>query len=100
MVNTSITAGTIATIFCKDEAGVPGVIIRTPNGDLNTAFPAVSLTGATIGGLPNGALASDGDILLKLVRRAADGTLTVSPGNHLNDGDTGLKVVIHHASRN
>jgi len=94
MTNSGITAGTVAKIFCKDDAGIPTVTVTTPAGDWTISFPAISMTGAALGGLPTGSAANGGDILLKLVHRAADGSLTVAPGNHLNPGDIGLRVTI------
>lgn len=100
MVNTSLNPGAIVKIYCHDQPGGPALTIKTPNGELNTTFPAISLTAAAVGGLPNGAFANNGDILLKLVKRAPDGSLTVAPGNSLNSGDIGLRLVIHLAQRN
>jgi hypothetical protein len=100
MVNTAMTPGAIIKIYCHDQSGGPALEIKTPNGELNTTFPAISLTAAALGGLPNGAFANNGDILLKVVKRAADGSLTVAPGNTLNRGDIGLRLVVRTAARN
>jgi hypothetical protein len=100
MVNTSLVAGAIVKIYCHDQPGGPALEIKSPNGELNTTFPAISLNAAALGGLPNGASANNGDILLKLVKRAPDGSLTVAPGNTLNPGDIGLRLVVHTAARN
>ena len=100
MFNTSLVPGAIVKIYCHDQPGGPALTIKTPNGDLNTTFPAVSLTAAALGGLPNGTFANNGDILLKVVNRAPDGSLTVAPGNTLNPGDIGMRLVVHLATRN
>jgi hypothetical protein len=99
MVNTSMIPGAIVRIYCHDQPGGPALIIKTPNGELDTTFPAISLTAAALGGLPNGSSANNGDILLKLVKRAPDGSLTVPPGNTLNPGDIALRLVVHVAAR-
>jgi len=100
MVNTSLVPGAIVKIYCRDQPGGPALEIKSPNGELNTTFPAITLTAAAVAGLPNGALANNGDLLLKLVNRAPDGTLAIAPGNTLNPGDIGLRLVIHIAPRN
>jgi hypothetical protein len=100
MTNTSLTAGVIAKIFCKETPNGPEITIRTPGGFINTSFPDVSFAKAAIGGLANGTEAHTGDVLLKLVWRAKDGSLTVYPGNTLNPGDIGLRVFIRPAPRN
>jgi hypothetical protein len=100
IANTSMTPGAIVKIYCREETGHPAVTITTPNGELNTAFPDISLAGVTFAGLPNGTVAKSGDILLKLVKRAPDGTLTLSPADHLNPGDFGLRVAMHPGPRN
>jgi hypothetical protein len=100
MVNTSMVPGAIVKIYCHDQPGGPALTIHSPFGVANTTFPAISLTAAALGGLANGAFANNGDILLKVVNRAPDGSLTVAPGNTLNPGDIGLRLVIHSAARN
>jgi hypothetical protein len=94
MTNTSLVAGAVVKIFLQDAPGGPAVTISTPGGKLETTFPAISFQGATLGGLPDGASANSGDVLLKVVHRAADGSLVLPPGNMLNAGDVGMRVVI------
>jgi hypothetical protein len=100
MTNKSMTAGAVIKIFCRDEPGGAALTIKTPGGDLSTTFPGISFTGATLGGLPDGSEAKSNDVVLKVVRRNPDGTLIVPPGNTLNPGDLGMRVVIRPGARN
>jgi hypothetical protein len=100
IANNSMIPGAIITFCCLEESGHPSVTIISPDGELKTAFPDISMAGVTFGGLPNGTVAKSGDILLKLIKRGPDGTLDLAPGNHLNPGDLGLRVVMHPAPRN
>jgi hypothetical protein len=100
MTNISLTAGALIKIFCHDQPGGAAVTIQTPKGDLNTTFPGISFTRATLAGLPSGASAKNNDLLLKLIQRAADGTLTIPPANTLNPTDIGLRLVIKPGAHN
>jgi hypothetical protein len=97
--NTLIAGGAIVKIFCRDQPGGPEVVISAPGGVSRFTFPGISLRADSQGGPADGSFANNGDLLLKLIKRSPDGTISVIVGNDLKPGDIALRVNIKPGPR-